>query len=648
MCLKKGFSLHIFLFFFFLQSNIAQQKIDSVAYYLQKGKKTSQLVDYKKAVTIAQEVAVDSLVKKANVVFGTQSYIKKDTANITLASNNLLQLYNKSLDSTLLAKYYHFKALIHKLNYRKDSSFYYYHQSKNISLKIYDSLAVARRLLSMAIMQLEERDYLGGEITAFEGLKYIEPLKENKYTVSLYNTIGRALNQMNKNDEARKYYNYSNERNKKNPDKIRKGKDILAYLNNVGRTYYLEGKYEKAISYFTKGLRFDSVKIKYPYSYRFLLDNKSYCQAKLGNRELALEGYLEVLDGREKAGDIFGQAISHSVLSDFYKDVNKKKHHAIEGLKLARKAKANKRILECLLILSEVTNGQEAKKYFKEYVQLNNTILQRERTLKDQFAKVRYETDKKEKENLTLKIENEKKQIQLEKEQQQKVISFLVTLGSLLILGISVLVFKHRRKKLAFEAQLQKVEAREQERQQIAKSLHDEVAGDLRMLHHRLEKTNQQDIAQKIDLLKNNVRELSHQLSSVRFDEVSFKDQLINLVSDYFTPACKIKLNGINEINWKEIKSPIKRVLFLAVRESLQNAKKYASATQITVLFTKDKTNIMLKIQDNGIGFDATQIKKGIGLKNQQERVEELNGKFVVTSTKNVGTTIALKIPVHV
>ena len=45
-----------------------------------------------------------------------------------------------------------------------------------------------------------------------------------------------------------------------------------------------------------------------------------------------------------------------------------------------------------------------------------------------------------------------------------------------------------RRRKLLYQAQLERVQAREHERQQIAKSLHDEVAGDLRLLHQKIRK----------------------------------------------------------------------------------------------------------------------------------------------------------------
>ena len=650
MCYKRllFFPLFFSVFFFSKSKLIAQQKSDSIVYFTKKAKGKLKLIYLKKAVDLAKETEIDSLIKQTNIKFGIQSYFKKDTLGLVISSENLLKLYNKSLDSFALAKYHHYNALTHLLNLNKDSSFYHYHQSKNISIKLGDSLEVGRRLLSMANMQRDERDYLGSEITSIEGLRFLEPLKEHKYTGNFYNNIGLVLSETNRNKEAIEYFEKSKVINKKNPHKVRKEIANLNLLNNIGRSYYRLKEYRKSINYFTKVLSFDNVKNTHPYHYNRTLVNLSYSKFKIGEKEEALKGYLEVLGAREKINDEFGLADIHTVLSGFYLDNNKKKYHAKKGLVYATKLKLNRRVLSCLKTLTEVSKADEYRIYFRKYIKLNNRLFQRERNLKNQFAKIRYETDKKEKENIILKIENEKKKLQLDKEKQQKTISFLLAIGSILILGVSLLVFKNRKKKLRFESQLQKVETREHERQQIAKSLHDEVAGDLRMVHNKLENSNQTDLAEILNSVKNNVRSLSHQLSSVSFEEVSFRDQIINLVSDYFSLQCKISIEGLQENNWNLIKNPIKRTLYLSIRESLQNSIKHAKADQIKIYFKQDKKKVYLMIDDNGIGFDLTVVKRGIGLKNQRDRIDELNGEIKIKSTPNKGTTILIEIPIYV
>lgn len=55
-----------------------------------------------------------------------------------------------------------------------------------------------------------------------------------------------------------------------------------------------------------------------------------------------------------------------------------------------------------------------------------------------------------------------------------------------------------------------------------------------------------------------------------------------------------------------------------------------------------------MNITDNGVGFNTEVSKKGIGLQNLQERVEELNGTLTITSEVGKGTQTHIQIPFHV
>lgn len=129
------------------------------------------------------------------------------------------------------------------------------------------------------------------------------------------------------------------------------------------------------------------------------------------------------------------------------------------------------------------------------------------------------------------------------------------------------------------------------------------------------------------------------------FNEVSFKDQLINLISDNFSLDFRISAEGVNDISWEEVNGTIKRTLYLSIRESLQNTLKYAEASKFFIQFSSEKKEILLLLKDNGRGFDSGKKKKGIGLKNLKERVEEIQGTFQIdSSTKGTQTTIRIPI----
>ncbi|WP_233901107.1 tetratricopeptide repeat-containing sensor histidine kinase [Tenacibaculum piscium] len=645
--MKKILVFFLLLTAFFVCS---QEQKDSISFYLNNAKGIRKLSYLKKAVILSNDLKKDSLLKKTSIAYGKQSYFSKDTLGLTFSKNKLLKHYGIKKDSFSLAKAYHFAALNHKIKNNLDSTFYYYHKSKNISVALKDSAEIGRRLLSMAIIQVKELDFLGCEITTVEGLKYVEPLKKYRVLISLYQTLGNALASLKRPKEARAYYHKAQNIAKYNKIKRKREKNYLNLLNNIGMTYKDQGNYEKAISLFQEGLDTDSLEIKYPKNYQSFLGNLSSIYFLQGDTKKAIKGYKIVLEGRKKLKNSYAESFSHAFLTEAYiknKNYILAEKHANIGLKLARKTRNNKIVLECLKLLSDLNKGQEAKKYLEEYIQLNDSLFEKERRLKNQFAKIRYETDKKEKENTVLKTENKSKQLEIVYHKQQRTIGRLVAATGLLLFMSSVLFYFYRKRKLLYQAQLERITAREDERQQIAKSLHDEVAGDLRLLHQKLKKSNLLDEAQKLDDVKENVRNLSHQLSSVSFGKVSFKDQVINLVSDYFELNFRITVTGLQENNWEALNDAINRLLYLSIRETIQNCKKHAKASKVIITFVMHKNHVFLQMEDNGIGFDAKINKKGIGLQNLQERIEELNGTLDIKSEVGVGTLTTIQIPLN-
>lgn len=586
----------------------------------------------------------DSIIDK-----GLSFYNNRDLNGLENSAKKLLLIHQKKSDSFALAKAYHFEALIFRIQYRLDSSYYYYHKSKAISERIGDSLEVGKRLLSMCYMQKDEKDYVGAEVTIVQGLRFLEPLNENRFTGHSLNALGNVLIEVNRFNEAREYYDKALALYKNIKRKIRRERNILEILNNKGNSYLLEGKPRKALGYFTEALEYDSIKENHFNVYKRLFVNAAECKYLLGDKEEAWKDFIKLMKIRQKEEDEFGLSLSHNGFAHYYQLERKNKealYHAKKGYELSKKVNNNLTRLSALIKLANLTSGVESKKYFNEYVSLNDSLNKRERFRKIQYAKIHYETEKKEKENTNLKLDNSQKQAQIEQERQQKLIGWLASGLAILGLGFSYVYFRARRKKLMYEAQLQKASVREEERQQIAKSLHDEVAGDLRMLHQKLSKTELQKEADNLEKIKENVRNLSHQLSSVSFDEVSFKDQIVNLIADSFSPSFRISTEGINDVGWKEINNTLKRTLYLCIRESLQNTLKYAEASKFFIHFSIEKKEIVLLLKDNGKGFDLTKGKKGIGLKNLKERVEEIHGSFDIESSEE-GTKTTIRIPIH-
>lgn len=650
--MKKHFLLLFFSFSIsFFSQNTTQENKDSLFNYLIKinNKKLPQEVKETyaiKTVPLLKNVN-DSLKFEANIQIALMYFRKRKLDSLKKYSDFAKHSAEKLNDLHFIQKAHFYLATYYKYIAISDSAYYHYNKSKNILLTLGDTINAGRRMVNVALLQSGEKDLLGSEITSIKSLQYLEKSNLNKAKANLYNNLGNVSKERKEYKEALNYYNLSLDYLKKTKVNDLVIESSLNYYINVGVILQAKSEYKKSNNIIKEGLnKFDSIEEKFPLKYALLLQNQTFNNYKLNNENNLLNNYNKILEISEKGKYISLNFSTNNLLAFYFRDkgnIKKALFYAKKGLKVSKEAKGNKRTLEALMLLSDLTKGEISKKYLTEYIQLNDSLNIRERLMKNQFAKIRYETEKKDKENAGLKEENTKKQLLLESEQQQKTISWLIAGASILFLAFGFTIASNRRKKLLFESKLQQVEAREKERQQIAKSLHDEVAGDIRMLHLKLAKTNQLEEAKSLDNIKENVRNLSHQLSSESFDKVSFKDQIINLISEYFEPKFRIKVKEIDSVNWKEINNSIKRTLFLAIRETIQNTKKHADASEVILNFKETKKEIILVISDNGKGFDVKAKKKGIGLKNLKERIEEINGTFTIESELEKGTTIKIE-----
>jgi signal transduction histidine kinase len=90
-------------------------------------------------------------------------------------------------------------------------------------------------------------------------------------------------------------------------------------------------------------------------------------------------------------------------------------------------------------------------------------------------------------------------------------------------------------------------------------------------------------------------------------------------------------------------------VIFYLIEEAVNNARKYAEAQLITVKVGRKGGVLLVRIADNGKGFDTGSIAgndKSYGMTNMRERAELLDGTIKVESAPGIGTTITATIPI--
>ena len=104
--------------------------------------------------------------------------------------------------------------------------------------------------------------------------------------------------------------------------------------------------------------------------------------------------------------------------------------------------------------------------------------------------------------------------------------------------------------------------------------------------------------------------------------------------------------NYDDSINWDDISNKNKIHIYRIIQETIHNIYKHANATLLKISFELKKNVICLTITDNGSGFDVNKTKSGIGLKNINARVNEINGEIFITSEKEIGTTVKINVPI--
>jgi signal transduction histidine kinase len=651
--------LFIFLVVVLFDVSFAQEKSfnekrkDSLIRLISKYKKLDRLGEVpflSRAERISKKQDVNSLkVVLANRIF-YHNLSKKDFIKSKESLNGLLTLYRKQNNLYAYGNYFFLKGDFFSTKNKVDSAYVNYVKAKNIFKKHKFSLDACDAYKSILITQFVSKDRIGLEQTAIEAEKFLLHNKAYHHLCSMNMYI--AFNEGNHNLKiAEKYFERALQfadsiNNKKARSFLRSG-----IMINYSYTYLMNKKYQLAIEKADEGLldyNTSEIREKLLYNKIGFLVNKGKSLLDSGNTKEGLKIVNEAHSISKKNNLSLPIGFTNNVLAGHYnnqKQYQKAIPYAEESLKIFTANNILDGKLLSLKHLAKAYEGKKSKYVYEKYITLKDSINKNQLKTKEQFALVRFETEKKEAENLYLKQQNILSNSELISEKRRsRNLQLLAIIGVILLVSL-ILIHTIRKKNIEFKANLAKAEAREQERKKIAINLHDKVVGDLRAVYQKAVKNKSEEIIEPLLTIKEEIRNLSHKLSSVDFDEVSFKDQILNTASDYFEPNFRIKIQNINHINWATVNKEIKRALFLVAREAIQNSKKHGKATQVIITFNYQKKTVQLEIKDNGKGFNVSSPRFGIGLQNQKQRVEELKGTYNLMSELGVGTTTIVNIP---
>lgn len=307
-----------------------------------------------------------------------------------------------------------------------------------------------------------------------------------------------------------------------------------------------------------------------------------------------------------------------------------------------------------------------AYKWLKDYTVLNDSVSDARLKEKIGEMEVKFQTAEKQKRINELEVARQK--ALLDKQAQRSTNQLLSLISFTLLLTTVFLIYYYRNVKKQTRHQLKEAEqgqelkithallqGEERERKRVARDLHDGLGGMLAGIRMKLsgevkeELRNRAGIERVIGQLDNSIAELRRIARNmmpemlVRFGlQAALKDLCESLSSKQTVVECEFYQIDAGIEPAKQI------VIYRIIQELLSNAIRHAGATHIYLQCSQNENIFLITVEDDGKGFDPALLKdkKGIGLRNIENRVNYLNGKMELSTQANEGATI--NIEVHV
>jgi len=400
------------------------------------------------------------------------------------------------------------------------------------------------------------------------------------------------------------------------------------YLVTVGEYYFLQGKYDKALPNFLRGL-----------------------------------SYHKQFNDRNQ---VMGTLVKLAKVYDSVHDYASAFKYAHEALTTAQQTGARQFIRDCYHILYSVYDHwhqtDSALSYHKKYVAIKDSINS------DQVAAklVAYNFDQK------IELLNKEKQIQQVQLQKQSLLRNILIASIIILLLLAAVVIrniilkrKNEKQSLEHKLQLQQLESKIEsqqallnERLRIGRELHDDIGSTLsgivlysHLAENQIQTQNSDEVEQSLNVIQQSANNMVNRLSDIVWSVSPEHNSVKNLVQkleEYAKEMARVKNIQVN-VNvpecLAEVQLPVEILhnINLLCKESINNAVKYSNASLLELSVTHSDHLIEFIISDNGEGFDIATIKKGNGLMNIQKRADEIGAKLCVRSVPMQGTTISLQ-----
>ncbi|WP_375241324.1 PAS domain S-box protein, partial [Polaribacter sp.] len=202
----------------------------------------------------------------------------------------------------------------------------------------------------------------------------------------------------------------------------------------------------------------------------------------------------------------------------------------------------------------------------------------------------------------------------------------------------------------------------EKQKKEIASNIHDHLSQSLvisKMKIKELKRNKEYEkLIKDLDFIENHItdaldnsRKITFELSPPVLYQLGIVDALFWLF-EYIEKTYEIKSDIYTTLDTVKMDDTKSILLYRSIQEVVNNAVKYSKASFFTLNIDENSNYISFIFKDNGNGFDTKKLKNnhntngsGFGLFTVKERIENIRGKFNISSEISNGTTVVFNIP---
>jgi signal transduction histidine kinase len=198
------------------------------------------------------------------------------------------------------------------------------------------------------------------------------------------------------------------------------------------------------------------------------------------------------------------------------------------------------------------------------------------------------------------------------------------------------------------ESRMRIVQAHDAERRRLERNIHDGAQQHLVALAVKLrlagataakdpQKAAEQlrELGEQTDLALTTLLDLASGIYPAELEEQGIGPALTTLGRTAGLPI-EIDVDGVGRLPIE-----IEAAIYFVCLEAMQNAAKYARASEIRIELAREGDGVAFRVRDDGVGFDAASISAGTGLQNMRDRLAAFGGDVGVSSTPGGGTTVS-------